>query len=395
MQNAMKEMPNVAAGFEPALFDLRKQLLKLIGSFLLCAMIAIPIGVCAQSVKPAWQTEWDKTIELAKKEGKVVVSLPASNELRAGIEKLFEKRYGIDVEPIVGRASMLVRKMIDESKAGVRYVDLHMGGSESVVTGMLPEGIVDPLEPYMMLPEVRDPKQWWGGHIWVDNPKKFAYATLAYQSESLWFNSQLMKAEDVRSFDDLLDEKLTGKIGFLDPRTPGSGASMWSYLREVKGEDYLRKLVGQKLSLSRDQRVLAEILAKGKIALVLGLTYYSYAPFIKAGLPVGPLPVPKEGVYVSGGSGHLVVLKNAPHANATRLFLNWFMSREGQEVYTKAMHQPTRRLDVDSKWLREFGVLPAKDHLTVEQYYKRENQSEDKINRLREPAAALARKLFG
>ena len=35
--------------------------------------------------------------------------------------------------------------MIDESKAGVRYVDLHMGGSESVVTGMLPEGIFDPV----------------------------------------------------------------------------------------------------------------------------------------------------------------------------------------------------------------------------------------------------------
>jgi iron(III) transport system substrate-binding protein len=247
----------------------------------------------------------------------------------------------------------------------------------------------------MMLPEVKDPKQWWGGHIWVDNAKKFAYSTLAYQSESLWFNSQLMKADEVRSFDDLLDDRLKGKIGFLDPRTPGSGASMWSYLREVKGEEYLRKLAGQKLQLSRDQRVLAEILAKGKIAMVLGLTYYSYAPFIKAGLPVEALPVPKEGVYVSGGSGHLVVLKNAPHPNATRLFLNWFLSHEGQDVYTRAMHQATRRLDIDTKFLREFGVLPAKDHLTIEQYYKRENQSEEKINRLREPAAALARKLFG
>jgi ABC-type Fe3+ transport system substrate-binding protein len=345
----------------------------------------------AQSKNP----EWDKLVEVAKKEGKVVVSLPASNELRAAIERLFEKRYGIDVEPVVGRASTVVRKMVDESKAGVRYTDLHMGGSESVVTGMLPEGVIDALEPYMMLPEVKDPKQWWGGHIWVDNAKKFAYCTLAYQPESLWFNSQLMKAEDVRSFDDLLDEKLKGKIGFLDPRTPGSGASLWSYLREVKGEDYLRKLAGQKLALSRDQRVLAEILAKGNIALVLGLTYYSYAPFIKAGLPVAPLPVPKEGLYVAGGSGHVVVLKNAPHPNATRLFLNWFLSREGQEVYTRAMHQPTRRLDVDTKWLREFGVLPAKDHLTIEQYYKRQNQSEEKINRWREPAAALARKLLG
>jgi ABC-type Fe3+ transport system substrate-binding protein len=370
-------------------------LAMLIIRLMLCCMIAMPVGVSAQTAKTVWQTEWDKTVDLAKKEGKVVVSLPASTELRAAIEMLFEKRYGIDVEPVVGRASTLVRKMVDESKAGVRYVDVHMGGSESVVTGMLPEGIVDALEPYMMLPEVKDAKQWWGGHIWVDNAKKFVYSTLAYQPESLWFNSQLMKAEDVRSFDDLLDEKLKGKIGFLDPRTPGSGASLWSYLREVKGEDYLRKLVGQKLSLSRDQRVLAEILAKGNVALVLGLTYYSYAPFIKAGLPVVPLPVPKEGLYVAGGSGHLVVLKNAPHPNATRLFLNWFLSREGQEVYTRAMHQPTRRLDVDSKWLREFGVLPAKDHLTIEQYYKRENQSEEKINRLREPAAALARKLFG
>jgi ABC-type Fe3+ transport system substrate-binding protein len=349
----------------------------------------------AQTGKPQWQAEWDKTIELAKKEGKVVVSLPASTELRAGIERLFEKRYGIDVEPVVGRASTVVRKMVDESKAGVRYVDLHTGGSESVVTGLLPEGVLDALEPYMLLPEVKDPKQWWGGHIWVDTAKKFAYSSVAFQPETLWFNSQLMKAEEVRSFDDLLDEKFKGKIGFLDPRTAGSGASLWSYLREVKGEDYLRKLVGQKLALSRDQRVLAEILAKGNVALVLGLSYYSYAPFIKAGLPVERLPVPKEGLYVAGGSGHLVVLKNAPHPNAAKIFINWFLSREGQEVYTRAMHQPTRRLDVDSKWLREFGVLPAKDQLTIEQYYKRQNQSEEKINRLREPAAALARKLLG
>ena len=160
---------------------------------LLCELFFVP-RVFPQSRNP----EWDRLVEAAKKEGKVVVSLPASNELRAAIERLFENRYGIDVEPIVGRAATVVRKMIDEAKAGVRYTDLHMGGSESVVTGMLPEGIVDPLEPYMMLPEVKDPKQWWGGHIWVDNAKKFVYGTLAYQPESLWFNSQLMKAEDVR-----------------------------------------------------------------------------------------------------------------------------------------------------------------------------------------------------
>jgi iron(III) transport system substrate-binding protein len=270
-----------------------------------------------------------------------------------------------------------------------------MGGSESIVTGMLPEGILDPLEPHMVLPEVRDAKQWWGGHIWIDNAKKFIYGSAAHQTISLWHNSQLVKAEEARSFDDLLDEKFKGKIGYLDPRTPGSGASMWSYLREIKGEDWLRRFAGQKLALSRDQRVLAELLAKGKISIAVGLTYYSYAPFVKAGLPVEPLAVPKEGVYVSGGSGHVVLLKNAAHPNATKLFLNWFLGREGQEVYTRAMQQASRRFDVDTKSLREFGVLAAKDHLTLDQYHKRENQSEEKITRLREPAAALARKLLG
>ncbi len=365
---------------------------------LIIAMLGLLLGLLpaparAQSAKPG--AEWEKTLEAARKEGKVVVSIPASNELRAEIEKNFEKRYGIDVEPVVGRASAVVRKMVDEAKAGVRYTDLHMGGSESIVTSLLAEGVLDALEPMMILPEVRDPKQWWGGHIWIDNARRFVYGSCAYQTESLWINTQMMKAADIRSFDDLLDERWKGKIGYLDPRTPGSGASMWSYLRELKGEEFLKKFAAQKPLLSRDQRVLAEILAKGKIALAIGLTYYSYAPFVKAGLPLASLPTPKEGVYVSGGSSHLVVLKNAPHPNATRVFVNWFLSREGQEVYSRSMHQATRRLDVDTRWLKEFGVIATKDSLTLEQYHKRENQSEDKINRLREPAAALARKLFG
>jgi ABC-type Fe3+ transport system substrate-binding protein len=373
----------------------RKRLYAVAGQFLstLAFVLSLSVVSAAQSSNPA-RLDWQKTLELAKKEGRVVVSLPASTELRGALEKHFEKRFGIDVEPIVGRASAVVRRIVDESKAGVRYVDLHIGGSESILNGLLPENVAGAIEPLMLLPEVRDPKQWWGGHIWVDNAKKFAYSTLAYQSESLWYNSQLMRADEIRSFDDLLDEKFRGKIGFLDPRTPGSGASMWSYLREIKGEDFLKRLVEQKPALSRDQRVLAEILAKGKLAVVLGLTYYSYAPFIKAGLPVAPLPIPKEGVYVSGGSGHLAVLKDAPHPNATRVFTNWFLSREGQDVYSRSLRQATRRLDVETSWLRENGVIAAKDALTMEQYYKRENQSEEKINRLREPAAELARKLF-
>ena len=345
----------------------------------------------AQSSQMSEQGEWDKRLELAKKEGRVVVSITTSAELRVAIEKHFAKR---DVEPVVGRAPNVIRRMIEESKGGVRYVDVHVGGSESIITGLLPEGILEAVEPLMLLPEVKDTKQWWGGHVWADNAKKFVYSSLAHQSESLWYNPQVVRPEEVRSYDDLLDEKWQNKIGLLDPRTPGSGASIWSYIREIKGEEYLKRLVAQKLLINRDQRLLAENLARGKISFVMGLGYYSYAPFLKAGLPVQPLPTLKEGTYISGGSGHLVALKNPPHPNAAKIFINWFLSREGQDVYSRALGQGTRRLDVDTKWLREIGIIAAKDIVTIDQYYKRENQSEDKINRVREPSAALARKLL-
>jgi ABC-type Fe3+ transport system substrate-binding protein len=246
-----------------------------------------------------------------------------------------------------------------------------------------------------LLPEVRDPKNWWGGHIWTDKAKKFIYTSLAYSTENIWYNSDVMKPEEIRSFDDLLDEKWKGRMGFLDPRSPGSGASLWSYLREIKGEAFLKKLAGQKLILGRDQRILAESVAKGKLTLVMGLTYYSFAPFVKAGLPVQPVPTPKEGVYVSGGSGHLVVLKSAPHPNATKVFVNWLLGREGQEIFSRAMGQGTRRLDVDTKWLSEVGVTAAKDIYAPEEYAKRENNSEEKIESARRPGAAFARRILG
>jgi iron(III) transport system substrate-binding protein len=342
----------------------------------------------------AGQGEWDKIVAAGKKEGKVVVSVPASAELRKEIEKTFRQRSSIESELIAGRASSVVGKIQQESKAGVHNFDLHMGGSESMVTGLLFEGLLEPVEPAMILPEIKDPKNWWGGHIWVDNAKRYIYSSQAYQTENMWCNTDHVKPDEIRSFNDLLNPKWVGKIGYLDPRTAGSGTSIWSFLWKLKGEDYLKKLVGQKMFINRDQRVLAENLAKGKLDLVVGLTYYSFLPFLKAGLPVKPLPNPRDEVYVSGGSGHLSVIKGAPHPNATKVFINWFLGKEGQAIFSRTMGQGTRRLDVDTKWLKEFGVIAAKDSLTPDQYPKLENQSEEKVVKVREPAAEFARKLL-
>ena len=371
---------------EQKIADILKQ------SLVAWAMLTLSVASTFAQTKPS---EWERIVEAAKKEGKVVASIPPSPELRKTMELAFTRRYGIATEFVPARGGAIIQRMVSEAKAGKQYFDLHIGGTESVVTGLLPENILEPVEPFLLLPDVKDPKQWWGEHIYIDNAKRLVYNFVAYQTVSLWSNPNEYKQTEFKSFDDLLNPKLYGRIGISDPRTPGSGSSMWSYMHYIKGEDYLRRLVAQKLFITRDLRLLAENLAKGKIAVTSGIGYSEYYPFIKANLPVVALPVPKEGLYVSGGYGHLTVFKNQPHPNATRVFINWLLSHDGQEVFARSMGVGTRRLDVETKWLKEYGVISAKDFLTLDQYYKLENQSEEKINKIREPAAAVARKLLG
>jgi len=371
---------------------------SLIGPILKKSSALVLAAVCLSATPATAQTkpaDWDKIVEAAKKEGKVVASIPPSTELRKGMEIAFTRRSGIGVEFVPARGGAIIQRMVSEAKTGVPYFDLHIGGTESVVTGLLPENILEPVEPFLILPDVKDPKQWWGGHIYVDNAKRFIYNFVAYQTVSLWANPNEYRPTEFKSFDDLLNAKLQGRIGISDPRTPGSGSSMWSYMHYIKGEEYLKRLVAQKLFITRDLRLLAENLAKGKIAVTSGIGYSEFYPFIKANLPVVPLAVPKEGLYVSGGYGHLTVFKNQPHPNATKVFINWLLGHDGQEVFARGMGVGTRRLDVETRWLKEFGVISGKDFLTLDQFYKLENQSEEKINKIREPAAAVARKLLG
>jgi ABC-type Fe3+ transport system substrate-binding protein len=359
--------------------------------FILAAICLFAAPAPAQNKSGA---EWEKVLEAAKKEGRVVASIPPNAELRKGMEEVFSKRYGITLEPVPGRGAQVLTRIVSEAKAGIRYFDLHFGGTESTVKALLPENILEPVEPALLLPEVKDPKNWWGGHIWVDTAKRLVYSFAAYQTQTLNYNSDLAKPEEIRSFDDYLHPKWQGKIGFSDPRIPGSGASVWSFILQVKGEEYLKKLVAQKLFLGRDLRLLAESLVKGRVSHTIGIGYTEFAPFLKAGFPIKSLPMPKEGLYATAGYGAVVILKNSPHPNATKVFVNWLLGKEGQEIFTRSMGEATRRLDVDTKWMKEFGILAAKDGLTLEQYYKMENQSEERIYSVRDPGAALANKLL-
>jgi len=336
----------------------------------------------------ASQEEWNEVVEAAKKEGKVVVSIPASSELRQQMEGAFEKQFpGIDLELFPSSASKMLRRISDEFQAGVRYFDVHVGGAGSMIRGFVGGNIVDPIKPHLLLPEVKEPKNWWGGYMAIDKEKRFTYTFSAFLVSNFWHNTKSASAEELRSYDDLLKPKWKGKIGWYDPRRPGAGAQAWQYLWKNKGEDYLKRLVTQDLQLSRNSRVLAESLAREKLAVTIGLNYYGFRSFIDAGLPVKPLPIFKEGTYGTAGSGNLAIIKNHPHPNATKVFVNWLLSKEGQEIWTKQLSQPTRRWDVDTKWTSKFGSIAAKDNISLEKWNEVEQISADTA-----PAAKAAMK---
>src|SRR6185295_17636818 len=105
-------------------------------------------------------SEWDKTVDAAKKEGKVVAAIPASAELRKAIGEVFPKRFpGIELELTNARGPSNAAKISAEHAAGVRDFDLLISGT-STPFNLLNAGILEPAEPLLILPEVKDPKRW-------------------------------------------------------------------------------------------------------------------------------------------------------------------------------------------------------------------------------------------
>ncbi len=333
-------------------------------------------------------SEWQRVTAAAKKEGKVVIGAPPGSDFRNEAQAALKKRFDIDSEFIQAPGPALMSKIVAEKQAGAVSVDAFLIGP-CTGNSLLKADIFEPLPPAMMLPEVRDPAKWFGGHLWADNQtgKNLLYSFVAQMTPSIYYNTQLVKPQDVRSYADLLDPKWKGKIGLRDPRVPGGGLAMWAFLLDLKGEEYIRKLAQQEMFVGRNARQIADALAKGNLVLTIGVGHRDFDSFLEANLPVKHLPTLKEGTYVSGGNGILGILKGAPHPNAAKVFFNWLLSREGQELHGKTAQQPTRRLDVDTRGL---DGQAAKDVLTLEEFRRFQNFTEDRCNNSWIPGSKLA-----
>jgi ABC-type uncharacterized transport system YnjBCD substrate-binding protein len=108
------------------------------------------------------------------------------------------------------------------------------------------------------------------------------------------------------------------------------------YHHPAIGPTFIKKLFGEMdVTLFRDFRQSIDWLATGKASLCFFCADAEKAKL--QGLPVDEFVNFKEGAPLVTQYGTLALLNRAPHANAAKVFINWFLSRDGQIALQRSL----------------------------------------------------------
>jgi hypothetical protein len=112
-----------------------------------------------------WQAEWEKTIAAAKREGQVTIYGQSGDE-KIYVEA-FQKAFpGVRVAYTSGRLSELVSRIMTERRAGKYLPDLAIGGTTVPLETLKPAGVLEPVRPLLLLPEVLEGAGWFQKKLW-------------------------------------------------------------------------------------------------------------------------------------------------------------------------------------------------------------------------------------
>jgi iron(III) transport system substrate-binding protein len=287
-------------------------------------------------------SEWGKTLQAAKAEGQVTI-YGGDEVTHPDILALFHKAHPeIKVVTVSGH-SEVIERIVAERRAGKFFVDVFAYGPNAARLAYLAK-FLDPF-PASSLPDVADASKWYGGrHYYSDAEGKYIFLYEGSPSaSSISYNTKLVDPKEVKSTWDVLNPKWKGKVGFF---AYGSGSAvptpiLMLYYNESLGPAFLQRLAREvQPVVSRDRRQATDWLAREKYSLCFMCRDIERAQ--KQGLPVatfGPHDLKEGGELGGGNSSAMVFVNRAPHPNAAKVFINWYLSREGQTIWQKVMNQ--------------------------------------------------------
>ena len=320
----------------------------------IASTVACAVVLLASPSYPAqtdWKKDWEQTVAAAKKEGQVTVYIYRYEGLLQDFKRDFP---GINVVAVTGRGNELTNRIMAERRAGRYIADVYSGGTNSLFNTLYKGKALDPFKPLLILPEVTDLTKWYGKeHRYADPEGKYIFAFIGSPSNAqLAYNTNLVNPKEFKSYTDVINPKWKGKIVSLDPRDTGLGATMQFYYYSPEiGPEFMKKFFGgMDITYAKNFRQMTDWLAQGKFAICMGCKDSARAK--NQGLPVDDFDTNqwKEGSSFSAGGGSISYLNQAPHPNAAKVFLNWFLSRKGQIALQK-LGDPddpanSRRIDI-------------------------------------------------
>lgn len=273
-----------------------------------------------------------KLIEAAKKDGgKVVVYGSIENDTMDLISAAFKKKTGLDTEFWRSSANKVMDRALNEFRAGKPLYDV-------VLTN------VPPMEFLM-----KD-----GVLVKYDSPankffpKEVMHAQLGPQYRNaiigIVYHSGIIKPADApKSLEDLLKPQYRGKVVIPDASQHTTTAQWLASLHKVMGsKEKADKFIHD---LAATKPLLAESLTPAGERITTGETPIGIA-FIKNVVFYGKKGVPLDYVRLGKfmGDGHAVALgAKAPHANAGKAFIDFFLDEEGLKIMASVGEFVTRR----------------------------------------------------
>lgn len=273
-----------------------------------------------------------KLIEGAKKEGEVVWWTTMSLNHSKPMVDRFEKKYPfIKVALYRTGNGPLLNKVLTEARAKRYAWDVVSGSGELYI----------PFIERKLLASYFSPEQ----KMFEDDMKgREGYWTAIYVNpQVLGFNTRLVKKEEVpRTYQDLLGSRWKkGKIS-IDTE----GFSLLSGLTSAWGKEkavtYLKKLAAQEPVVKRGNTERVQMTMSGEHPLVIA-NVVAVEMMAQQGAPIDwvtlePVVIQVNPIYLAA---------KASHPNAARLFIDFALSREGQEMIRDFFRVPPR-VDVET-----------------------------------------------